>query len=282
VTATSSGHAGATPATLLARPPARPPGFAATVAAVAARTVRKFVRSPQLLVTTLVGGATFMVLFRYIFGGAIASGRVSYVDFLVPGMVLTSVLISGTGTATGVADDLSQGFTDRLRSLPARRLALIGGRALAETAIAALNTVFTAGLGFAVGFRPHGSVAQLLAALGLCVVCGFAFTWVFVALGLASGNPQAAQGMSMLAYPVMFVSSAYVRVDTLPDWMQPVAEYQPVTAMCNAVRSLALGNPALAGLAHTTGYWVILALIWTAGITVVCAPLTVLQFQRAR
>lgn len=282
MTATSSGHADATPATLLARPPARQPGFTATVAAVAARTVRKFVRSPQLLVTTLVGGATFMVLFRYIFGGAIASGRVSYVDFLVPGMVLTSVLISGTGTATGVADDLSQGFTDRLRSLPTRRLALIGGRVLAETAIAALNAVFTAALGFAVGFRPHGSVAQLLAALGLCVVCGFAFTWVFVALGLASGNPQAAQGMSMLAYPVMFVSSAYVRVDTLPDWMQPVAEYQPVTAMCNAVRSLALGDPALAGLAHTTGYWVILALIWTAGITVVFAPLTVLQFQRAR
>jgi ABC-type multidrug transport system permease subunit len=114
------------------------------------------------------------------------------------------------------------------------------------------------------------------------VVCGFGFTWVFVALGLASGNPQAAQGMSMLAYPVMFVSSAYVRVDTLPGWMQPVAAHQPVTAMCNAVRSLALGNPALAGLAHTTGYWVILALIWTAGITVVFAPLTVLQFQRAR
>jgi ABC transporter DrrB family efflux protein len=238
-------------------------------------------RSPQLLVTTLVGGATFMVLFRYIFGGAIASGRVSYVDFLVPGMVLTSVLISGTGTATGVADDLSQGFTDRLRSLPTRRLALVGGRVLAETLIAALNIVFTAALGFAVGFRPHGSVAQLLAALGLCVACGFAFTWVFVALGLASGNPQAAQGMSMLAYPVMFVSSAYVRIDTLPGWMQPVAEHQPVTAMCNAARSLALGNPALAGLTHTTGYWVILALIWTAGITVVFAPLAVLQFQRA-
>jgi ABC transporter DrrB family efflux protein len=273
---------GATPTALPVRPPDRQAGFAATVAAVAARTVRKFVRSPQLLVTTFVGGATFMVLFRYIFGGAVAPGGVSYVDFLIPGMVLTSVLITGTGTAIGVADDLSQGFTDRLRSLPTRRLALIAGRVLAETVIAALGTAFTAALGFVVGFRLHGSIAQALAAFGLCVVCGFAFTWVFVALGLAAGNPQTAQGMSMLAYPVIFVSSAYVRVDTLPGWMQPVAAHQPVTALCNAVRSLALGDPALAGLAHTTGYWVLVALVWTIGITLLFAPLTVLQFRRAR
>jgi ABC transporter DrrB family efflux protein len=281
VTATSTVHTGAAPTRQPARPPARQAGFTATVAVVAARTVRKFVRSPQLLVTTFVGGAIFMVLFRYIFGGAVALGRVSYVDFLVPGMVLTSVLITGTGTATGVADDISQGFTDRLRSLPTQRLALIAGRVLAETVIAALCTAFTAALGFVVGFRPQGSVAQALAAFGLCVVCGFAFTWVFVAVGLAAGNPQTAQGMSMLAYPVIFISSAYVRVDTLPGWMQPIAEHQPVTAMCNAVRSLALGDPALAGLAHTTGYWVLVALAWTAVITALFAPLTVLQFRRA-
>lgn len=282
MTDTSTVHTGATSATQPARPSARQAGFATTVAAVAARTVRKFVRSPQLMVTSFVGSATFIVLFRYIFGGAIARGRVSYADFLIPGMVLTSVLISGPGTATGIADDISQGFTDRLRSLPTRRLALIGGRVLAETVIAALGTAFTAALGFAVGFRLHGSVAQALAALGLCMVCGFAFTWVFAALGLAAGNPQAAQGMSMLAYPVIFVSSAYVPVSTLPGWMQPVAEHQPVTAMVNAVRSLALGDPALAGLAHTTGYWVLVALTWAAGITVLFAPLTVLQFQRAK
>jgi ABC-2 type transport system permease protein len=197
-------------------------------------------------------------------------------------MVLTSVLINGTGTATGVADDISQGFTDRLRSLPTRRLALIGGRVLAETIIAVLGTAFTAALGFIVGFRLHGSIAQALAAFGLCVVCGFAFSWVFAALGLAAGNPQAAQGMSMLAYPVIFVSSAYVRVDTLPGWMRPIADHQPITAMCNAVRSLALGDPTLAGLGHTTGYWVLVSLAWATGITVLFAPLTVLQVQRAR
>lgn len=282
MTATSAVHAGATPSTQPRRPAARQAGFLATVAAVASRTVRKFLRSPQLLVTTVIGGVIFMVLFRYIFGGAVAPGRVPYVDFLVPGMVLTSVLINGTGTAVGVADDLSQGFTDRLRSLPTRRLALIGGRVLAESVTATIGTAFTAALGFLVGFRLHGSLAQAAAAFGLCIVCGFAFTWVFALLGLAAGNPQAAQGMSMLAYPVIFVSSAYVHVDTLPGWMQPIAAYQPVTAMCNAVRSLALGDPALAGLPHTTTYWVFAALIWAAGITALFAPLTVLQYQRAR
>jgi ABC-2 type transport system permease protein len=282
MTATSAVHAGATPSTQPPRPAARQAGFLATVAAVASRTVRKFLRSPQLLVTTVIGGVIFMVLFRYIFGGAVAPGRVPYVDFLVPGMVLTSVLINGTGTAVGVADDLSQGFTDRLRSLPTRRLALIGGRVLAESVTATIGTAFTAALGFLVGFRLHGSLAQAAAAFGLCIVCGFAFTWVFALLGLAAGNPQAAQGMSMLAYPVIFVSSAYVHVDTLPGWMQPFAAHQPVTAMCNAVRSLALGDPALAGLPHTTTYWVFAALIWAAGITALFAPLTVLQYQRAR
>ncbi|WP_291416744.1 ABC transporter permease [Actinophytocola sp.] len=265
-----------------ARSAARQAGFAVTIAAVAARTVRQFVRSRQLLITTFVGGATIMVLFRYIFAGAITPGQVAYVDFLVPGMVLTSVLITGTGSATGIADDISQGFAERLRSLPTKRLALIGGRVLAETIVAAIGTDFSAALGFALGFRLHGSATQALAAFGICVVCGFAFAWVFVVLGLAAGNPQAAQGLSMLAYPVIFVSSAYVRVDTLPGWMQPAAEHQPVTAMCDAVRSLALGDPALAGLAHTTGYWVLMSLAWAAGITILFAPLAVLQFHGRR
>ncbi len=259
---------------------ARQAGFAATVTTVAARSVRKYLRSPQLLVTSIMAGAVFIVLFRYIFGGAIDLGTISYVDFLIPGMVLTSVLITGTGTAIGIADDISAGFFDRLRSLPARRLALIGGRALAETLIAGWSTLVTAGLGFLVGFRLHGSLGEAVAGFGLCLVCGFAFSWVFICLGHASGTPQAAQGMSMLAYPVIFISSAYVRVDTLPGWMQPIAEHQPVTAMCNAVRSLALGDPALAGLAHTTSYWVLVTLAWCAGITALFAPIAVLQYQR--
>jgi ABC-2 type transport system permease protein len=262
-------------------PAGRTAGVGATVSAVAVRTLRKYMRSPQLLVTTIVGGAIFLVLFRYIFGGAIRFGTVPYVDFLIPGMVLTSVLITGTYQAVGVAEDSDQGFSDRLRSLPAPRIALLAGRALGDTGVVAWGTAVTAALGFAVGFRLHGTIGQALLAFGLCLVCGFAFLWVFICIGLVSTNAQAAQGFSMLAYPVIFVSSAYVRVNTLPGWMQPVAKHQPITIMCNAVRSLALGDPALAGLGHTTTYWALLSLAWAAGITLVFAPLAVALYRRS-
>lgn len=256
-------------------------GVRAATSEVAARTLRKYVRTPQLLVTGVVSGAIFIVLFRYIFGGAIDFGSIPYVDFLIPGMVLTSVLITGTGTAIGVAEDADQGFFDRLRSLPAPRLALLTGRALGDLVILAWGTAITAALGFLVGFRLHGTLVEALAAFGLSVLCGFAFLWLFICMGLVSANAQGAQGISMLIYPIIFVSSAYVPVNTLPGWMQPVAEHQPVTVMANAVRSLALGDPAVGGLEHTTTYWVVLSLIWAAGIVVVFAPLAVALYRRA-
>jgi ABC-2 type transport system permease protein len=261
-------------------PAGRSAGMGAAVAVVATRTVRKYTRSPQLLVMHLVSGAIFLILFRYIFGGAIDFGAVPYVDFLIPGMVATSVLITGTGIAIGVAEDRDQGFFDRLRSLPAPRIALPAGRVVGDTVILAWGVAVTAALGFLVGFELHGTVVEGLLAFGLCVACGFAFSWMFVCMGLVAGSAQAAQGISLLAYPLIFVSSAYVRVDTLPDWMQPVAEHQPVTVICNAVRSLALGDPALAGLAHTTTYWVVLSLVWSAGIMAVFASLALALYRR--
>jgi ABC-2 type transport system permease protein len=261
-------------------PAGRSASVGAAVMVVATRTVRKYMRSPQLLVMHLVGGAIFLILFRYISGGAIDFGPVPYVDFLIPGMVATSVLITGTGIAIGVAEDGDQGFFDRLRSLPAPRIALPAGRVAGETVVVAWGAAVTAALGFLVGFELHGTLVEGLLAFGLCVVCGFAFSWMFVCMGLVAGNAQAAQGISLLAYPIIFVSSAYVRVDTLPSWMQPVAEHQPVTVMCNAVRSLALGDPGLAGLGHTTTYWVVLSLVWSAGIMAVFASLAVALYRR--
>jgi ABC-2 type transport system permease protein len=256
-------------------------GMRATATAVAARTLRKYMRSPQLLVTSILSGAIFIVLFRPIFGGAIDFGSVPYVDFLIPGMVLTSVLITGTGTAVGVAEDGDQGFFDRLRSLPAPRIALLAGRALGDIVIVAWGTAVTAAMGFLVGFRLHGSAGEALLAFALCVICGFAFLWLFICMGLVSANAQAAQGTSIVIYPLIFVSSAYVPVDTLPGWMQPIAEHQPVTVMSNAVRALTLGDPAMAGLGHTTTYWVTLSLIWSAGILAIFAPLAVARYRRS-
>lgn len=254
---------------------------ATTTIEVATRTLRQYMRSPQLLVTSIMASVTFIVLFRYIFGGAIELDSVPYVDFLIPGMVATSALITGTGTAVAVAEDADKGFNDRLRSLPVPRLAILAGRALGDLVIIAWGIAVTAGLGFLVGFRLHGSVEQAILAFAVCAASGFAFLWLFICLGLVSGNAQAAQGTSFLIYPLIFVSSAYVPVDTLPGWMQPIAEHQPISVMANAVRSLALGDPALAGLNHTTTYWATLALIWSAGIVAVVAPLAVALYRRA-
>jgi ABC-2 type transport system permease protein len=259
----------------------RTAGPLTTAGQVALRTVRQFARTPQLLVVNTIQGAMFLLIFRYVFGGAIDSGGVPYVDFLVPGFVVTSVLFAGTAAASGVAEDVEKGFFDRLRSLPVPRPALLGGRALADTALLTWGLVVTTAVGFLVGFRIHGSVAQSLAAFVLCVVYGFAFTWLFVFIGLVAGNAQAAQGMSLLVFPLTFVSSAYVPVDTMPGWLQPVAEHQPLTIMTNAVRSLVLGDPAMAGLGHSIGYWVVLSLVWSAGLVAVFAPLAVARYRRS-
>lgn len=192
-------------------PPDRPAGPVATALAVARRTVRKFARTPQLLVVSTVQGAMFLLIFRYVFGGAISAGSVPYVDFLVPGFVVTSVLFAGMGAATGVAEDVEGGFFDRLRSLPVARWALVSGRALADTGLVTWGLAVTVAIGFLVGFRLHGDTAEALAAFGLCVVFGFAFTWVFICIGLQAGSAQAAQGMALLVFPLTFVSSAWCR-----------------------------------------------------------------------
>jgi ABC transporter DrrB family efflux protein len=262
-------------------PATRSAGRLTTATQVAGRTVRQFLRTPQLLVVSTVQGAMFLLIFRYVFGGAIDSGSVPYVDFLVPGFVVTGVLFSGTGAAAGVAEDVAGGFFDRLRSLPVARSALLAGRALADTALLAWGIAITTAIGFLVGFRLHGTVGQGLAALGLCVVYGFAFTWLFITIGLVTGNAQAAQGMSLLVFPLTFVSSAYVPVDSMPGWMQPIAEHQPITAMVNAVRSLALGDPAQAGLSGTTAHWVVLSLAWSVALVAVAAPVAVARYRRS-
>ncbi|HKA82440.1 MAG TPA: ABC transporter permease [Acidimicrobiales bacterium] len=272
------------PATALSpaiAPAPTPAGPLTTAWSVALRTVRKFRRTPQLVLIGTIQGAMFLLIFRYVFGGAINPGPVPYVDFLVPGFVVTSVLFAGTGTAAGVAEDVEHGFFDRLRSLPVSRGALLAGRTLADTGVLAWGLAITTAIGFAIGFSIHGSVAMALAAFGLCVVYGFAVTWLFVWIGLVAGNAQAAQGMSLLVFPLTFVSSAYVPVDSMPGWMQPIAENQPITAMTNAVRSLALGDPSLAGLSGTTAHWVVLSLLWSAGLVLVFAPLAVARYRRS-
>ena len=255
-------------------------GSITTVVEVARRTVRKFARSPQLAVVGTIQGAMFLLIFRYVFGGAINTGGISYVDFLVPGFVLTSVLFAGSNAASGVAEDLEAGFIDRLRSLPIPRSSVMAGRALADTITATWGLAITTAIGFAVGFRLHADVGHALGAFALCIVAAYAFSWVFIFIGLVSGTAQAAQGISLLVFPLTFVSSAYVPVGSMPGWMQPVAAHQPITVMVDAVRSLVLGPHAGPALAHTTGYYVVATLFWAAGISVVFGALSIARYRR--
>lgn len=265
------------------------PSLATTSAVVAVRTVRKVVRTPKLVLISTIQAALFLAIFRYVFGGAIGAGRfgvlgaggVSYIDFLVPGYVVGGALFAGAGAAAGVAQEVEQGFTDRLRSLPVPRVGLLAGRSLADTVVVTWGMAMATVIGFVVGFRIHGGVASAVAAFGLCVVYGFAFSWVFMTIGLVARSAQAAQGISMLVFPLTTVSSAFVPVDTMPGWLQAVAEGQPITVMTNAVRSLVLGGPSVAGLDHGTGYWVALSLLWCLVLVAVFAPAAVACYRES-
>jgi ABC-2 type transport system permease protein len=247
---------------------------------IARRTVLKFVRTPQLIVVGTVQGAMFLLIFRYVFGGAIGSGGLKYVDFLVPGFITTGVLFSGAGAAAGVAEDSAEGFLDRLRSLPIPRLAFPLGRVFADTVLLTWGLAITTAIGFAVGFRVHGSLGHALAAFGLCIVFGFAWSWCFVMLGMLAGNAQAAQGLALLVFPFTFVSSAYVPVSTMPTWLQWVARNQPITPMVNAARSLAEGPAAERIIGHPASHDVIASLLWSAVLIAVFAPIAVARYRR--
>jgi ABC transporter DrrB family efflux protein len=256
--------------------------FLAASAQVATRTVKKFVRTPALIIAGTAQGVLFLLIFRYVFGGAVAhTGELSYVNFLVPGFVVTGVLFQGMGGASGVAEDLEGGLFDRLRSLPIRLLSIITGRVAADATLVGWGAFVMTAVGFAVGFRLGGGVADGLAALVLTLLYGFAFVWMFITLGLMAGSPQAAQGLSFLVFPLTFVSSAYAPVATMPGWMQSFANNQPLTYMVDTVRLLTGGPAAHQLLGHGLSHYLVPSLLWTVGITAVFAPLAVWRLRNS-
>ncbi len=258
----------------------RDTGIAKSTVTVARRALLRYVRTPQLIVLATIQMSLFFLIYRYMFGGAIHIAGMPYVDYLVPGFLATGVLFSGMGTAAAMAEDLEQGFIDRLRSLPIPRAAVLTARALADTALVAWSTAFTTVVAFAVGFSLHGSAIDGLAAFGLVIAFGFAFEWLFIAMGLFAGNAQAAQGLGMIVFPFAFVSSAYVPISSMPSWLQAFANHQPLTYMVDAVCALTLGPHAHAMLGHPSSYFVTRALIWALAIIAVTVPLAVTKYRR--
>lgn len=250
----------------------------------ATRTVLQFFRTPQLLMLGTIQGALFLFMFRYIFGGAIdPGGGIDYVDFLVPGFLATGILWLGMPAATGVAEDAATGVHDRMRSLPIPRASVMYGRSLADTALTMWGLFVATVVAFIVGYRIDAAVGEIVLAIALLVFYAYCFSWVFVSIGLTSKSAQAANGTSTLVIvPLAFVSAAYVPADTLPGWMQPVAENQPFTVFSNALRCLTLGGADAVGLGHSTEYWIGLSLVWSVGIFLVFSAIAVSRFSRRR
>jgi ABC-2 type transport system permease protein len=234
----------------------------ADTADVAVRNLRTLLRTPQALVFATVQPIIFVLLFRYAFGGAIHVPGVNYVDYLMPGIFAQTVCFGAIGTAVGLSTDMRSGILTRFRTLPMSRVAVLAGRTVADLARSLMVIAVMVGVGFACGFRsPHGA-GGLLAAIGLVVAFGYGFSWLFVSLGLRVSDPEAAQAAGV---PVMFVlvfgSSAFVPLSSMPGWLQAFGNHQPVTALVNAERALILGGPA----AHDA----LVSLGWSAGIFIV-------------
>jgi ABC-2 type transport system permease protein/oleandomycin transport system permease protein len=240
---------------------------------VAGRNLRTMLRMPQALVFALIQPVLFVLLFRYAFGGAIHVPGIPYVDYLMPGIFAQSVAFGALGTAVGLATDLRSGLLERFRTLPMSRSAVLAGRTIADLARNLAVVAVMAGVGFAVGFRVHTSAVAFLAALGLVALFGYALSWAFVSLGLRISDPEAAQAAGVpVMFLLVFASSAFVPINTMPGWLQVVAAHQPLTALVTAVRALVLGGP-------TAGH-VLASLAWSGGLLAGFALLAIGQYQR--
>jgi ABC-2 type transport system permease protein len=231
-------------------------------------------RVPELLVFLTIQPILFVVLFRYVFGGAINTPGLPYQDFLIPGIIVQTVAFGGITTGIGLAEDLQKGVIDRLRSLPMARYALLAGRTVADIGRNLFSIVLMVVVGFIVGFSFHDTdVAKIVAGVLILLLFGFAFSWIAALIGLSAPNAEVAQSAGFIwLFPLTFASSAFVPVDSMPDWLQAFADVNPVTLTVNAVRELWLGVPA--------GNAILWSIVWSLGLVAIFAPLSTLRYRR--
>jgi ABC-2 type transport system permease protein/oleandomycin transport system permease protein len=241
---------------------------------LAKRSILRIRRQPDLLIGFTVQPVMFVLLFVFVFGGAIETPGLDYVDFLMPGIIVQSMVFGGFVTALGLAEDLKKGLIDRFRSLPMWGPAVVSGRILADVGTNVIQLVIMFVVGIAAGFWFSTSVAEVVAGMALLLLFGYAFSWVFAFIGLTASSPEAsnAYGFTIL-FPVTFVSSAFVPVESMPGWLEPVAEHNPFTTMVDAARALFVDTPA--------GNDVWLAVVWAIAITAVFGVLSVWRYRRA-
>lgn len=241
---------------------------------VAKRNLLRIIRTPQLLAISTLQPALLLVLFRYVLGGAIHVPGIDYVDYVVPAVFLEAVLIGGMTTSVGLAQDARSGIIDRWRSLPMARSAVLAGRTLADLSRSLTALIIMVGLGLAVGFRFHASPGAALAGFGVILYFGYACSWAYAAVGLATRDPETAQVASLLPFFVLlFASNAIVPIDVMPGWLQAFARNQPLSINVAAARSLMEGGQ--------TSTYVWQSLVWSTGILVVFFATSLRLYRRA-
>ncbi|MSO44492.1 MAG: ABC transporter permease [Thermoleophilia bacterium] len=230
-------------------------------------------RIPEVVIFALIQPVLFVLLFRYVFGGAIDTPGESYVNYLLPGIFAQTVAFGAVASGIGLAEDLQRGLIDRFRSLPMARSSVLVGRTVSDL----LRNVGVIGVmlivGVFVGFRPDGSIPALGLALVLLLLTSFAFSWIGVVIALSMKTVEAVQSAGFIwLFPLTFASSAFVPTDSMPGWLQAFADNQPFTIVVNAVRALCLDQPV--------GHSVWLSLVWMIGIVVVMIPLATRRYRR--
>ncbi len=241
--------------------------------AIAWRNLIAYRRVPQLLVFSTIQPVIFVLMFRYVFGGAIRVPGVSYVDFLMPGIFVQTVTFGAIAAAIGLSADLKAGLLERFKSLPMARSAVLAGRTLADLVRNVFVVLLMALVGALVGFRFHRGWLAFLLGLVLVLLFGYTFAWVFATVGLAVGDPETAQAAAFpIMAPLVFASSAFVPVDSMPGWLQVFARHQPVSVTASAVRDLVLGGPTASHVMQSLG--------WDLAILLVFVPLAVSRYRR--
>lgn len=227
------------------------------------RNLRHIPRSPELLLDVTVQPVIFVVLFVYIFGGAINTPGMSYVNYLMAGIFVQTLIFACMTSGIGLAYDLQKGLVDRFRSLPMSRSAVVAGRTITDLLRGMLAVTIMFLVGLAVGFRPEGNALDWLIGIGLLLLFAFAFSWIGVTIGLLVGTPEAVQAaLFVFVFPLTFASSAFVPVDTMPSWLQGFAENQPLSRVIDMLRNVFLGQPYREDALYTLGWSVLLLAIF--------------------
>lgn len=239
------------------------------------RNLLVWMRVPAYIVFTVIQPVMFVLMFRFVFGGAIpVNVPGGYVNFLMPGIIAQTAAFACFGTAIALAQELQKGVIDRLRSMPMARSAVLAGRLVADTIRMTVTLLIVLGIGYAVGFRFSNGFGAAVGMMVLAIVFGLAFCCVAAYTGLAIGDEESVQAFGLIwLFPLTFVSSAFVPISTMPGWLQAFANNQPVTYVVNTMRALAIGGPVEANLLKS--------IAWLAGIFLVFAPLAVRTYRRA-